>query len=73
MKNIPNIPATDSAWTTLAPDDVARAEDAQRHQRVRRPRLADDEAGRAAPSETAPSTSVWPAPQPYSAAGLTIV
>ena len=40
---MPNSPATISAWTRLAPVTLRVAEDAQRYERVRGPRLADDE------------------------------
>ena len=70
---MPNMPATDSAWTRFAPGHGARAEDAQRHQRVAGRRLADDEGDQQRRRRRRRRPACAPAPQPSSAAGLTIV
>ena len=70
----PNIPATTSAWIAFAPGHVARAEDAQRDQRLaaRSPRAPGRR--RAARARRPPRRErASPAPQPSLAAGSTIV
>ena len=72
MKNIPNIPATDRAWTRLAPETLR-----ERNSRSGISGLLAVASRTTKPTSsataTAPRASVWPAPQPSSAAGLTIV
>ena len=53
------MPATSSAWSDVGAGDVARAEEAQRHQRVRDPRLAGDEGGAAGRARSRRGSSVW--------------
>ena len=72
MKNNPNIPATVNAWITLAPETL-------RERKIRSgisglpARASRTTKAASSASETAPSPSAWPEPQPSSAAGLTIV
>ena len=70
---MPNMPATLSIWTRLAPVTLREREDAQWHQRVARRELPDDEAGEQRQRADGTAEGRWPASQPYSAAGLTIV
>ena len=72
MKNIPNIPATNSAWIALAPETL-------RERKIRSgisgSRAVDSRTRKATSSATATAANprVRPEVQPVSAAGLTIV
>ena len=72
MKNRPNIPATSSGWTMFAP---VRFRERKIRSGIRGVRAVASRRMNAASSTTeiAPSRSVVGAPQPSSAAGLTIV
>ena len=71
-KNMPNIPATDSTWIRFAPDTVRERKIRSGISGVRAVASRATKATRSAIA-TAPSASVSPASQPFSAAGLTIV
>ena len=69
---MPNSPATISIWTTFAPLTLRERNTPQRHQRVARAGLADDERNRAARPTAAPKASVSRAPQPRSPASTIV-
>ena len=63
MKNIPNIPATSSAWTTLAPETL-RERKIRSGMRGLRAVASRTTKATSSPSAVAPSPSVRPEPQP---------
>jgi hypothetical protein len=71
-KNIPNIPATRRTWIALAPETLRERKMRSGISGVRAVASRRMNAPSSA-SAMAPSTSVVVAPQPSSAAGLTIV
>ena len=73
MKNMPNIPATDSAWITLAPETLRERKIRSGISGLRGRRLADEERHEQRERRRRRARACGPAPQPCSAAGLTIV
>ena len=63
-KNIPNIPATESAWTTLAPETLRERKIRSGMSGLRGRGLTHDEGDEQQRARAPPSPSARPEPQP---------